>query len=1084
MDIILCHTTADFDTLGAAVGLSRLLPGSRIVLAGGAHPTVRDFLALHRDEYALVERRSVHPQQITGLHIVDTQRRSRLGKTAEWLDLPQVRDICVYDHHGDSHGDSQGVTPGARQGIAQGTQRSTNRDTTQDERHPDRPSEHQSPNPSPEPNPEPNPKQSKAKPAEICDIAATSRQVEAVGAAATLIAEKLQAAGVELNPIEATVMALGIHVDTGSLTFDHSTARDAVALAWLMGQGATVRLIADYVNPSFSQALQELLTPALDRIRTTSYQSYTLATLQLELPEFLPGLSSFTSQLLELTDSATLLLGVTYPAKGEGFRGVIIGRSTIEGTDLGQLFQAWGGGGHPKAASLTLREPDMAQMLAQLQERLIAQIPPPLCAQELMSSPVRTIRPSTTFEESQRILLRYGHSGLSVVNASGELVGIISRRDLDLALHHGFGHAPVKGYMTLNPKTIHPNTSLPEIEDLMVTFDIGRLPVLSQEDPPQLVGIVTRTDVLRQRHQQDLPRRERSPAPQPACPWPTQPQDLLRSRLLPDLWELLQTAAAAAHRRGWHLYLVGGGVRDLLLDARSGVMAGVPLRLSDIDLVVDGFQATLTEAAGVELAQELQQIYPQARLEIHGRFQTAALLWHQDPVLGSLWIDIATARTEFYPYPAANPEVESSSIQQDLYRRDFTINALALRLTAPRSGLLLDYFGGLLDLQAQQVRVLHANSFIEDPTRIYRAVRFAVRLSFRIESQTLNYIRYALESGVYERTQGENPVAPALQTRLRAELQLILSASYWQRSLQLLGDLKALRCLHSSLNLTPELWRRVRLVDRYLGWLQRQAQSEGQNPAFLIPAATASPVYPWLLRLEAILTGLEGAVAPRTGHAPLGSAQTPDSTAKRQFDPGDIRRSVATKLQLPAESIDRLTQLEYAVTAIEQTLPQCDRPSQVYRCLKPYDAATLSLVAVQVAKPLRRKIWRYLTHWLGVRPPLSGEDLKRLGYRPGPQFKVMLETVLAATLDGTLDSTTEPTLNQALDRATDSAAHGTPNPTSAPAADQNLSRSWGRQGTQPFAQAEANRDVLRQRAIDLIKAQFPPPEASSKATIR
>jgi len=935
MDIILCHTTADFDTLGAAVGLSRLLPGSRIVLAGGAHPTVRDFLALHRDEYALVERRSVHPQQITGLHVVDTQRRSRLGKTAEWLDLPQVRQICVYDHHGDSLGDR------AKSGSYQ---------------------------------------------ADSCDIPATLRQIEPIGAAATLIVEKLQGAGVGLNPIEATVMALGIHVDTGSLTFDHSTARDAAALAWLMGQGATVRLIADYINPSFSQALQDLLTTALDRIQTTTYQSYTLATLQLDLPEFLAGLSSFASQLLELTDSATILLGVTYPAKGEGLRGVVIGRSTIEGTDLGQLFQAWGGGGHPKAASLTLREPKMAEVLSWLQTQLMDQIPPPLCAQELMSSPVRTIRPSTTIAEAQRILLRYGHSGLSVVNASGELVGIISRRDLDLALHHGFGHAPVKGYMTLKPKTITLDTSLPEIEDLMVTFDIGRLPVLTQGDSPQLVGIVTRTDVLRQRHQQDLPHRERRREPQPACPWPTQPQELLRSRLLPELWDLLQTAAAAAQRRGWHLYLVGGGVRDLLLEARSGVALVEPLRLSDIDLVVDGFQATLTEAAGVELAQELQQIYPQARLEIHGRFQTAALLWHQDPVLGSLWIDIATARTEFYPYPAANPEVESSSIQQDLYRRDFTINALALRLTAPRSGLLLDYFGGLLDLQAQQVRVLHANSFIEDPTRIYRAVRFAVRLGFAIEAQTLSYIRYALESGVYERTQGENSVAPALQTRLRAEFQLILSASYWRRSLQLLGNLKALRCLHRSLGLTPELWRRVRLVDRYLGWLQRQSQDLSPDSLFLIAAATESPVYPWLLRLEAILTGLEGS--------------TPQET-------GELRRSVATKLQLPAESIERLAQLEGAVAEITAQLPACEQPSQIYQCLKPHSAVITVLVAVQVSQPLRRKIWHYLTHWFAVKPPLSGADLKQLGYKPGPQFKVMLDVVLAATLDGKLGKTEE-----------------------------------------------------------------------------
>ena len=123
-----------------------------------------------------------------------------------------------------------------------------------------------------------------------------------------------------------------------------------------------------------------------------------------------------------------------------------------------------------------------------------------------MSSPVRTIRPETTIESAQRILLRYGHSGLSVVNAEGELVGIISRRDIDIALHHGFSHAPVKGYMTINMRTITPETTLPEIESVMVTYDIGRLPVLENG---QLVGIVTRTDVLRELHQEEERGRQR-----------------------------------------------------------------------------------------------------------------------------------------------------------------------------------------------------------------------------------------------------------------------------------------------------------------------------------------------------------------------------------------------------------------------------------------------------------------------------------------------------------------------------------------------------------------------------------------------
>jgi tRNA nucleotidyltransferase (CCA-adding enzyme) len=199
MDLILCHTTADFDALGAAVGLTCLLPGSKIVLTGGAHPPVRDFLALHRDEYPLIERRSVNPQTIRSITVVDTQQRDRLGKAAEWLDLPNVKEIVVYDHH-----------------LGQES-----------------------------------------------DIPATQFHIAPVGATTTLMVEELQQQEISLTPAQATVMALGIHVDTGSLTYDQATARDALALAWLMQQGASLSVISTYRDPGLSPQLQELLTTAM-----------------------------------------------------------------------------------------------------------------------------------------------------------------------------------------------------------------------------------------------------------------------------------------------------------------------------------------------------------------------------------------------------------------------------------------------------------------------------------------------------------------------------------------------------------------------------------------------------------------------------------------------------------------------------------------------------------------------------------------------------------------------------------------------------------------------------------------------------
>ena len=159
-------------------------------------------------------------------------------------------------------------------------------------------------------------------------------------------------------------------------------------------------------------------------------------------------------------------------------------------------------------------------------------------------------------------------------------------------------------------------------------------------------------------------------------------------RLAASLQEILAIAVATAESQGWHLYLVGGGVRDLMRATGSD-----PVMLSDLDLVVEG-----VVGAGVKLAEALRSRYPNAVLEVHGKFQTAALTWHGDPVLGDLSMDLATARTESYAYPAANPTVVASSIELDLFRRDFSVNAMALRLTAPGAGVVLDLHYGAEDL--------------------------------------------------------------------------------------------------------------------------------------------------------------------------------------------------------------------------------------------------------------------------------------------------------------------------------------------------------------------------------------------------
>lgn len=774
MHVIICPQLADFDAIGAAVGLRRLQDGTQLVLAGSPTDAVREFLASYRPTIAWTDRHSLDPKAIRTLSIVAARSRDRLGNLAHWLELPQLDAIISYQH------------PPAG------------------------------------------------------DIPALEPIVVAAGAISTAVVARLVAADRQPTAPEATLLALGIYAATASLTGEGTTPQDARAFGQTLAWGADLQAV--------------------------------------------------------------------------------------------------------RAPAASSRSP---------------------VARELMSAPVRTASSDMSVAAARQLLWRYGYSGLPI-GTGDRLVGLIARRDLDLAIHYGLGQAPVADYMDRHWQPIAPTTPLEEIQQRLGASASGRLPVLKGD---RLVGIVTGADVLR------------AVSPGAAAGDTPDLLPVLRDRLPAHLWELLGQIAAAARERGWHLYLVGGGVRDLLL-----APPGVPLQLQDIDLVVDGFSQAVAVGAGVELANVLQARYPEARLEVHGEFQTAALSWPSTSPWGPLLVDIATARTEFYPHPAANPEVETSSIDRDLYRRDFTVNALALCLTAPQAGVLLDRFGGLQDLRSRQVRVLHANSFIEDPTRIYRAVRFAVRLGFALEPQTEAYIRTAVGSGVYETYRCQRGRAPALQTRLRAELKSVLQAPYWFEALQFLGQLGALSCLHPQLK--PErpfsFWQQLQLIGRWVAALSALETQRGGGRTLSF----------WQLRLEALIANV----------------------------PPSDRAGVACNLQLPAESVARLESLAVDREAIACVLgnpPQepplwWDRtrdgapsqlardrpyPSQVAGCLQQYKLPTLVLVGTGATTIVRQQIWQYLQNWAWVRPPLNGNDLRTLGYKPGPQFKEILALLLAATLD-------------------------------------------------------------------------------------
>ena len=324
----------------------------------------------------------------------------------------------------------------------------------------------------------------------------------------------------------------------------------------------------------------------------------------------------------------------------------------------------------------------------------------------------------------------------------GALAGVVSRRDLERALRHGLGRSRVSGFMSRNVVSAGRDTVLTELEELVLRHNIGRIPIL---DDGALVGIVTRTDLIASRHRR---------------PGSEDPARTLLGRLPPSAQQALQAARSVAGDAS--LYLVGGTVRDALLGAG----------FKDLDLAVEGGTA---ERLGGRLQTRLG-----GALACHVPFGTCTLTLDD-----GLVIDLATAREEIYDHPGALPDVTPSTVRKDLSRRDFTVNALALRFH-PDPPELIDPYGGADDLRARQLRVLHPLSFIEDPTRVLRGARLAGRLGFHFEPATAERARDALDPSIVGNVSGG---------RLRGELELTLAeprVAAALRSLEEVGGLEAL----------------------------------------------------------------------------------------------------------------------------------------------------------------------------------------------------------------------------------------------------------------------------------------------------
>ena len=419
----------------------------------------------------------------------------------------------------------------------------------------------------------------------------------------------------------------------------------------------------------------------------------------------------------------------------------------------------------------------------------------------------------------------------------------------------------------------------------------------------------------------------------------------------PWQWQILLKVAQIAQDHGLRAFAIGGIVRDaLMVNSANNLIHSITAKSfpTDLDLVFDG-----AERAGITVAIALHSLFPESKLQIHDKFQTAELLW-QD-IDQNFTMDLATARRETYAYEGANPIVEATTIEEDLWRRDFTVNALAMQLDPflGTRGEVLDRFGGLADLAQRQVRAIREGSFAEDPRRLFRAARFATRLDLAIAPDTYQEITTTTASGLHDAIGG---------ARLRSELVYTLAEPKAGKMFELLQTLGALRCIHPDLRLPEDSansfshqWRRSQ------HWLRRIGRIENK---------ACTPISFSNLGIELLLSYLPPQISTQ-----LDLSLTPEQKNRQ------------VKLAQLIKDLPSLCNGDQKISVLSQNLQK-------------FDTQTLILAAVQCPINSRKIIWKYLTQWQRVKSPLTGDDLAELGYAKGKQMGQILQLLRAAKLDG------------------------------------------------------------------------------------
>ncbi|MFH0812919.1 MAG: CBS domain-containing protein [Pseudomonadota bacterium] len=755
------------------------------------------------------------------------------------------------------------------------------------------------------------------------DISGSVEVTKEVGATTTILCQILQEKKIEITPDEATIMMMGIYEDTGSLTFTSTTQEDFYAAAFLLSKGANLNVVSDIVSKELTAEQISILYELINTASVHTINGVEVVIAKTSMDKYVSDFAVLVHKLRDMENINVLFaLG-----EMEG-RIYLVARSRLKEVDVSKVAVEFGGGGHSTAASATIKNYTLPQVEERLKQIIKKKVNPLRTAADIMSSPVITINADETIKTAGNLLARYQLSTLPVMNNS-QVVGLISRPIIDRAMYHNLENLPVKEYMVTEFYQAKPDTPLNEIQRIIVEGNQGFLPVVRSGD---LAGVITRTDILR------LFRIGPKERPQKIYDFDYDLSKVSKKRLfvpmkeqLPkSMLEFMEEAGQMAEKMGYQAFVVGGFVRDILLRYKN----------LDLDIVIEG--------DGIKFAKALLTKY-KFKATYHRKFGTAQILTPE-----GFKIDVASARREYYESPAALPVVELSSIRQDLYRRDFTINTLALHLNPGHFGEMIDFFGGRRDIKNRVIKVIHSLSFVEDPTRIFRALRFEQRFGFSISKETANLINNAVKMGIPPRLS---------RHRMFGELQLILQENDPPAIIKRMADFDLLKFFHPRIKYDRSLKELMGSINEVLTWFELLFLNEEWEK--------------WRVYLLGMVDGLN-------------DEEFLELSKKLAFLKKNIKKVLSER-----------NQAKNALKKIQEHKSLAN--SIIYELLNPLSIeALLYIMAKTNQKYLKKSISNYIAHLRFTEVMLTGKDLKAMGLPPGKVYQQVLKSLLKKRLDGNI----------------------------------------------------------------------------------